>query len=230
MPQPSQATHAKSPTLTSTWPPAQQRHRHEDRRAGDRLGRNRHARVGGHDPALLQHGPARQSEHPNERQADAGADARGAKLGRQADRDADHADGQPGPHPRVGAFLTAGDRQAGCCQRGQAEHDEGRERRRHTEREAAVDATELHDLQQHADDGQPAEGRPAPAPGPQRERDGHERRQREARGEQRERIGTRDGQRAHDVARAPQQDERREDSSIGHASTVPHAPRATNPS
>ena len=51
----------------------------------------------------------------------------------------------------------------------------------HAQGEAAVDAAELDDLQEHADHGEPAERRAAPAPGAQRERHGHERGQGEAR-------------------------------------------------
>ena len=142
--------------------------------------------------------------------------------------DADDADREPGPQARIAALLAAADREAGRHERREAEHREGRQRRRHAQGEAAIDAAELDDLQQHADHGEPAERRAAPTPVTQRQRHGHQRGKGEAHREQRERVGVADGERADDVARAPQDDEEREDEAIGHASMLAAPGAATN--
>ena len=147
----------------------------DDQRPDHRLRGDRHAGVGDGAPALLQHGRAREPEHADQRHGDPDADAGVAQLRRQADRHAGDADREPGPQARITALLAAADREARRDQRRQAQHGEGRERRRHAEGEAAVHATELDDLQQHADRGEPAQGRAAPASGAQRQRLGHER-------------------------------------------------------
>jgi hypothetical protein len=134
----------------------------------------------------------------------------------------------PTAQPRVAALLAAAHRQPGRDERRQAEHGQGRERRRHAQGEAAVHAAELHDLQQHADRGQATQRRAAPAPGAQRQRHGDERGEGEAQREQRERIGLADGEHADDVARAPQDDEEGQDEAVGHTCMLAALAPATN--
>ena len=140
----------------------------------------------------------------------------------------DDADREPGPQARIAALLAAADREARRHERRQAEHREGRQRRGHAQGEAAIHPDELDDLQQHADPGEPNERRAAPTPGAQRQRHGHQRGKGEAHREQRERVGLADGERAHDVARAPQDDEEREDEAVGHACMLAAPGAATN--
>jgi hypothetical protein len=62
----------------------------------------------------------------------------------------------------------------------------------------------------------------------QRERHRHQGGEGEAQREQRQRIGLADGERADDVARAPQDDEEGEDEAIGHACMLGASRAATN--
>jgi len=204
--------------------------RGQDRTGGHRLDGDRDARVGDADPALLQHGAERQAEDAHHRDRHAGADARAAELRRQADRHADDADRQARPQPRVAALLAAGDRHHGGDHRREPEHHQRAERGRDVEREAAVDAAELHDLQEHPDGRETAERGAAPAPVPERERDGDERGEGEPGGEQRKRVGPLDRQRADDIAGAPEQDEDRQEETIGHAVSLLVRRRVNNPS
>jgi hypothetical protein len=173
--------------------------------------------------------PSGQAEHPDDRRSDPGADLGAPEFRRQADRHAGDADREPGPQPRVGPLLAGRDGESGRHERREAEHDERREGGGDAKREAAVDAAELHDLQQQADDGQTPERCAAPAPTADRERDGDERREGEARREQRQRIRHADGDRPDDVAGAPEEDEDGEQASIGHSSTVLRRGGRNNP-